>query len=79
MWPHTDVFDPRMKGGMGISHSNKEVIYDSIRESNIEIAVVEIGHQHEQQQNQQPPPEEGLALHNKTNNNLLQKMTYLMK
>jgi hypothetical protein len=68
-----------MKGGMGISHSNKEVIYDSIRESNIEIAVVEIGHQHEQQQNQQPPPEEGLALHNKTNNNLLQKMTYLMK
>jgi hypothetical protein len=46
-------------GGVGISDADKEIIYDRIRESTIEIAAVEIGHQHEQQQQ----PEQILALH----------------
>jgi hypothetical protein len=47
----------------GISGADKQIIYDNIRESIIEIAAVEIGHQHEQQQQKQP--EQMLALHKK--------------
>jgi hypothetical protein len=58
-----------------ISDADKEIIYDNLRESIMESAAVELGHLHEQQ-NQQS--EEVLALHKKSNN-LLQKMTYLMR
>ncbi len=70
------LFHPRMRDGVGHSDADKEIINDNIRESNIEIAAVEIAHPHEQQQQQ---PEQVLALHKKSNNNLLQKMTYLMR
>ena len=55
--------DPRMKGGVGISDEDKEIIYEKIRESMIEIAAVEIGHAghahwHEQHQQQVPAPHE---------------------
>ncbi len=40
--------DSRMKGGAGISDADKEIIYDNIRESIIELAAMEIGHPHEQ-------------------------------
>jgi hypothetical protein len=55
--------DPSMKGGVGISDTDKEIIYDTIRESIIDIAAVEIGNQCEQQQQQQQQPEQMLALH----------------
>jgi hypothetical protein len=49
--------DPRMKGVVGISDADKEIIYDNIRDSIIHIATVELGHlhlhPHEQQQQQQ--------------------------
>ena len=47
--------DPRMKGGVGISDADKEIIYDNVRESIIEIAAVEIGHVHPHEQQQQQP------------------------
>jgi hypothetical protein len=67
--------DPRIKSGVGISDADKEIIYDNIRESTIEIEAVEIGHVHpdEHQQSEQVP-----APHDKFNSNLLKKMTYLM-
>jgi len=50
--------DPRMKGGVGISDADREIIYDNIRSSIINIATVELGHlhlqPHEQQQEQVP-------------------------
>lgn len=50
--------DPRMKGGVGISDADREIIYDNIRSSIIDIATVELGHlhlqPHEQQQEQVP-------------------------
>ena len=67
----SSFLDPRMKGGVESSDADKEIIYDNIRESIIEIVAVEIGHPHEQKQ-----PEQGMALHKKI---LLQKMTYLMR
>jgi len=49
--------DPRIKSGVGISDADKEIIYDNIRESTIEIEAVEIGHvhPHEHQQSEQVP------------------------
>ena len=47
--------DPRMKGGVGISDADKEAIYENIRETIIEIAVVEIGHVHPHERQQQQP------------------------
>ncbi len=38
--------DPRMKGGVGISDTNREIIYDNIRDSIIEIATADLGHLH---------------------------------
>ena len=42
--------DPRMKGGVGISDTNREIIYDNIRDSIIEIATADLGQPTEQQQ-----------------------------
>jgi hypothetical protein len=55
----SSFLDPRMKGGVESSDADKEIIYDNIRESIIEIAAEEIGHPHEQQQQ----PAEGQTLH----------------
>jgi len=34
--------DPRMKGGVGLSNEDKEIIYDKIRDAIIEIATMEL-------------------------------------
>ncbi len=53
--------ESRMKGRVGISDADKEVIYHNMREPIIEVAAVEIGHPNEQQQQ----AEQLLALHKK--------------
>jgi hypothetical protein len=50
--------DPRMKGGVGISDTNREIIYDNIRDSIIEIATADLGHLHLQPTEQQQLAEE---------------------
>ncbi len=70
-----------MKGVVGSSDADKELIYDNIRESIIEIATIEIGYPHEeQQQQQQQQQNQKKGWHSKkSNSNLLQKMAYLMR
>ena len=47
--------DPRMKGGVGLSNEDKEIIYDKIREAIIEIATMELKNaQPHEQAHQQP-------------------------
>ncbi len=42
--------DPRMKGEVGASDTDKEIIYDNIRKVIIEIVAVEMGHVHPHEQ-----------------------------
>jgi len=47
--------DSRMKGGVGLSNDNKEIIYDKIRESIIKILTLELENAQPQEQAQQQP------------------------
>jgi len=44
-----------MKGGVGLSNDDKEIIYDKIQESIIEIATMELENAQPQEQAQQQP------------------------
>jgi len=46
--------DPRMRGEVGLSHEDKDIIYEKIREAIIEIATMESEHAQPQEQQQQP-------------------------
>ena len=48
--------DPRMKGGVGLSNEDKEIIYDKIREAIIEISTMELKNAQPQEQGQQQQP-----------------------
>jgi len=48
--------DPRMKGEVGLSNEDKDIIYEKIREAIIEIATMELDHAQPQEQEQQPAP-----------------------
>jgi hypothetical protein len=48
--------DPRMKGGVGVSELDKEIIYEKIRQHLMEIAAVEEVQAHPQQHMHAPAP-----------------------
>jgi len=49
------LLDPRMKGGVGLSNEDKEIIYDKIWEAIIEITTMELENAQPQEQTQQQP------------------------
>ena len=66
------LLDPRMKGGVGLSNEDKEIIYDKIQEAIIKIATMELKNAQPQEQAHQQP-----ALKRAKGTKL--KMIYLMK
>jgi len=52
-----------MKGGVGISNEDKDIIYEKIIEAIVEIATMELGHAQPLEQQQHAPNSEKIQDH----------------